>query len=555
MKKTIKTLIIFLVLIILGINSQVYAATTTFKANNTTVNVGDEVTVTATVTAAQWDLKIKLNGKTLAESSELENYESNITKTITAKYKTTEKGKLDFKLEGDITDVNQENKTINDKVSVTVNEKTVTPPATETQKPETSKPETPTQKPVETPKSSEARLKNFGIKPAEYDFKGFKKDQLEGYSVEVPNSVTSVEVYAEPVDAKAKVSGVGKVTLNEGSNTIGVTVTAEDGTTKKTYKVTIKRKTQAEEEAEKGENRLKSLSINPEEYDFKGFDSDKTEYSVEVPNELKEIEVVAIAMDSNAQIMGTGIIELEEGENELKVVVIAVNGDKKTYTLTVTRKEAEVKEILGLTSLSIKGLELTPSFKTGTYEYTAELEEDLTSLEITAKANSEEATVEIIGNENLQNGENTITILVENEETEEVATYQITVNKNVVVVAEIVEKTSWLKPSTWGKEELIKIAIIIVLIILIICAIILKRKISKDSSEAIKVDFPGAEELDKAILEHQELVQEENFMQGIIGEKNTHINEDEQNYIEEIAMNKFEVEDFDEKPKRKGRHF
>ena len=84
---------------------------------------------------------------------------------------------------------------------------------------------------------------------------------------------------------------------------------------------------------------------------------------------------------------------------------------------------------------------------------------------------------------------------------------------------------------------------------------ILKINISKESKIAIKVDLPGAEELDKAITEHQELVQEENFMQGIIGEKNTHINEDEQNYIEEIAINKFEVEDFDEKPKRRGRHF
>ena len=276
MKKTIKTLIIFLVLVILGINSQVYAASTTFKANSNNVNVGDEITVTATVTAAQWDLKIKLNGKTLAESSELENYESNITKTITAKYKTTEKGNLEFVLEGDITDVNQENKTINDKVSVTVNEKQVEtkPPVTTT-----PEPETPTQKPEETPKSSEARLKNFGIKPSEYDFSGFSKNpDKEEWSTVVPNSVTSVEVYAEPKDSKAKVSGDGKVTLNEGNNKIGVKVTAEDGTTK-TYTLTIKRKTVAEEEAENGENRLKTLSINPEEYNFTGFDSEKTEYA------------------------------------------------------------------------------------------------------------------------------------------------------------------------------------------------------------------------------------------------------------------------------------
>lgn len=564
MKKTIKTLIIFFVLVILGINSQVYAATTTFKSNNTTVNVGDEITVTATVTAAQWDLKIKLNGTTLAESSELENYESNITKTITAKYKTTEKGKLEFVLQGDITDVNQENKTINDKVLVTVNEKVVeTPPETTTPEPE--KPSTNTNtgtgnsttttKPEETPKSSEAKLSNLGINPKEYDFTGFKSDKKE-YSVEVPNSVTSVEVYATPVKG-AKVSGDGKVTLNEGNNKIGVKVTSEDETKTETYVLNIKRKTVAEEEAENGENRLKSLSIKPKEYDFTGFDSETTEYSAEVPNEVEQIEISATSMDSKAQIMGIGIINLEEGENELKIEVIAVNGDKKTYTLTVTRKEAEEKEVLGLSTLSIVGLKLNPSFKVGVYEYTAELQEDLTSLEITAKANNEDATIEIVGNENLKEGENVITILVENEETKEVATYQITVNKNVAMTEEVIEQTSWLKPSTWGKEEIIKIIIIVVLIILIICAIILKKNISKESPKSKKMDLPGAEELDKAIAEHQELVDGEN--ETIVEEmdiaENLNQKQEEKNYIEEIAKNKFAVEDYEEKTKRRGRHF
>ena len=438
-----------------------------------------------------------------------------------------------------------------------------TPPETTTPEPE--KPSTNTNtgtgdstittKPEETPKSSEARLKNFGIKPSEYDFSGFKKDKTE-YSVSVPSNVESVEVYAEPVDNKAKVSGDGKVTLNEGNNKIGVKVTAEDGTTK-TYTLTIKRKTVAEEEAENGENRLKSLSIKPEEYDFTGFNSETTEYTAEVPNEAEQIEIVATAMDSKAQVTGTGIIDLEEGENELKIEVIAVNGDKKTYTLTVTRKEAEAKEVLGLSTLSIVGLKLNPSFKVGVYEYTAELQEDLTSLEITAKANNEDATVEIVGNENLKEGENVITILVENEETKEVATYQITVNKNVAMTEEVIEQTSWLKPSTWGKEEIIKIIIIVVLIILIICAIILKKNISKESPKSKKMDLPGAEELDKAIAEHQELVDGEN--ETIVEEMDIVENIDqkleEQNYIEEIAKNKFAVEDYDEKPKRRGRHF
>lgn len=542
MKKTLKTIIICLVLIILGINNKVYAATTTFKASNPTINVGDEVTVTATVTAAQWDLKIKLNGTTLAESSELENYESNITKTITAKYKATQKGNLEFSLVGDITDVNQENKTINDKVQVTVNEKVVPTPTP-----------TPTPQPTVVKKSSEARLKSFGIRPSEYDFSGFSKNpDKEEWSTEVPNSVTSVEIYAEPKDSKAKVAGDGKVTLNEGNNKVGVKVTAEDGTTK-TYTLTIKRKTAAEEEAENGEARLKTLSINPEEYDFSGFDSDKTEYSVEVPNEVEEIEIVAIAMDTRAQITGTGIIELEEGENEQTVEVIAVNGTKKTYTLTITRKEAEKTEAFGLSTLSIKGLKLKPSFKTETYEYTVELEEDLNTLEIVAKSNSEDATIEIVGNEDLKQGENVITILVKSAETNEIATYQIIVNKNVSVVEETVQ-ASWLKPETWGKEEIIKIVIIVVLIILIISAIILKLKISKESKKAKKVDLPGAEELDKAIAEHQELSEEPNYYTTEKIEPSN--SEEQQNYIEEIAKNRFEVEDENEnKPKRKGKHF
>ena len=471
--------------------------------------------------------------------------------TYTIKFVATEMGDENFETVGDSSSTS----TITVKAPVVETpQEPSTPPATTTPEPET---------PTVT-KSSEARLKSFGIRPTEYDFSGFSKNpDKENWSAEVPNSVTSVEVYAEPKDSKAKVSGDGKVTLNEGNNKIGIKVTAEDGTTK-TYTLTIKRKTAAEEDAENGENRLKSLSIKPEEYDFTGFNSETTEYIAEVPNEVEQIEISATAMDSKAQITGTGMIDLEEGENELKIEVIAVNGDKKTYTLTVTRLEAEKTEEFGLLTLSIKGIKLSPSFKIGTYEYTATLEEDLTSLEITAKANSEEATVEIVGNENLKDGENVITILVENKETEEVATYQIIINKNVAVVEEV-EQTSWLKPSTWGKEEKIKIAIIIVLIILIICAIILKIKISKQSKNAKKVGLPGAEELDRAIAEHQELSEGTNYedykVEETIIEMNNfegvNKNNVEQNYIEEIAKNRFwEKEDeTGEKPKRRGRHF
>ena len=261
------------------------------------------------------------------------------------------------------------------------------------------------------------------------------------------------------------------------------------------------------------------MGIKPDEYDFSGFSKDKTEYTAEVPNEVEEIEVYAKAVDSKAQITGTGMIELKEGENEIKVEVIAQNGEKKAYIIKVTRKAAEKteepevsidavkdEEKFGLSTLTITGITLNKKFNSGTYEYSIDLTEDLESLPISAKATDKDATVEIIGNENLQPGENIITILVQNAKTEEVATYQIIVNKNV---EEETVRASWLKPSTWGKEEIIKIAMVVVIIILIIIAVILKIQIAKDSKKEMNVDFPGADALDKALAEHQELATEE----------------------------------------------
>ena len=406
--------------------------------------------------------------------------------SFSGKYTPKSEGTLTVSLNGTVTEFS-DGSTIRkfDSKSITVKAPVVETPKPEAPTTPTPKPETP---PVPVTKSSEAKLRNLGIKPDEYDFSGFSKNRnKENWEVTVPNSVTEITVYAKPLDEKAKVEGTGKVSLKEGNNTANIKVTAEDGKTTKTYTLTIKRRTVAQEEAENGEARLKSLGIKPKEYDFTGFNSEKTEYNVEVPNEIEEVEIYATAKDSKAQITGTGMITLKEGLNELPIEVIAVNGNKKVYTLNITRKETEEIEVIttnpfGLSTISISGLKLNQKFDVETYEYTVDLEEDINSLDIQAESNLENSTIEIIGNENLKQGENTITILVTNNETQEVVTYQINVNKNIVQQEQIVQK-SWLKPETWGKEERIKIAIIIVLIILIIWAIILKIKSINSCSE------------------------------------------------------------------------
>lgn len=126
MKKNIKILfsILFIFVFLLILNSSVYAATTSLTAKSTKVNVGDTITVTASVTAAQWDLSILVNGQSIAISNELDNYQSNITKSFSGTYKAASEGTITFTLSGDITDVDQTNTPVNQTLEVTVTKKT-----------------------------------------------------------------------------------------------------------------------------------------------------------------------------------------------------------------------------------------------------------------------------------------------------------------------------------------------------------------------------------------------------------------------------------------------
>lgn len=510
MNKRLKIiLIISSILILLGMNST-FAATGSFSINKTsaTIKIGESTTFSVTATNCGGKFTFTSSNPNVATVSSAGEWVENSSTEIKITAKSAGTATITIKAEDvSSTDETEVTGTKTIKVTVPENNNNDNNSGNNTQPP--------------AAKSSEARLSNFGIKPN--DFSGFKRDKTQ-YSTTVPNSVSEVEVYAAALDKNAKIEGTGKVSLKEGNNKVEVKVTAEDGKTTKTYTLTINRKTEAEEEKESGEARLKNLGINPEQYDFTGFTSDVTEYATEVPNEVTEIEIYATAINSSAQITGTGKIELKEGKNDLTVEVIAANGTKKIYTISVTRKESEnvagtTEKKLGLSILSIKGVTLNPTFNTETYEYTVDITEELASLEIQTEANEQDVTVEVIGNENLHDGENTITILVKSKEVDKVTTYQIIVNKNVA------------KEEAFGKEEIIKTIIVVVLIILIISAIILRIKMSKDSLEN-EVNLPGAEELDKAMAEHQELSSEET-------EK---IEENEQDEVEE-------------KNKKKGRHF
>ena len=135
----------------------------------------------------------------------------------------------------------------------------------------------------------------------------------------------------------------GSIDLSPGSNDIEVEVTAGNGTTTKTYTVTVNRPlTPPSDNADLSSLVPSEGTLNPT------FDADTTSYTVDVDSAVSSITFTPTAEDDGATITvdGTPVasgspsasIDLDEGDNEVPIVVTAEDETTKmTYTVTVTR--------------------------------------------------------------------------------------------------------------------------------------------------------------------------------------------------------------------------
>lgn len=255
---------------------------------------------------------------------------------------------------------------------------------------------------------------------------------------------------------------------------------------------------------------LSNLGMNPN--DFTGFSENKTSYDVTVPNNVTQVEIYATKKDSKASLTGTGIKKLQEGQNTANVIVTAEDGTTKTYTINIKRlsknekqdttgnldtKSSSNSKDLKLSNLEIEGVNLEPSFESSTYKYEISIKGKQSNLDIKTSTNNTSDKVEIIGNENLQNGQNIITILVTNSKSDEVATYQIYVNKNVIdsntVDNEFGKTVKELKIKLWVFR-----ALVVIVVLGIIMLLIIKHK--KNKKEYDEEDDNTDNKYDKDIL-------------------------------------------------------
>lgn len=177
------------------------------------------------------------------------------------------------------------------------------------------------------------------------------------------------------------------------------------------------------------------------------------EYIVNVPYEVTKLSIAATPEHSKGTVTINGNDELKVGENLIEIIVTAEDSSTDKYTIKAIRAKQELSlQTLSIYYVNENGekveLKLEPQFSFDVYSYSVNdiLAHTIQSLSVEAKANAENAKVEIVGNDELKSGTNEITIKVsvtDEAGLEEQKTYTIKVQKEeepVVVELTTIQK-------------------------------------------------------------------------------------------------------------------
>ena len=488
-KIVVGIMIILLALTSLTINAE--AANASLTASKTTVNVGETVTITATGTAAAWELEINGDGisstKIVGYTDDAEN--GSFSKSVSFTPKS--KGTYEITLTGNVTDENSEEATnISKSVKIVVKEKSSSgdskPSGRDDE--EDDKPNTPSMSFTSTNKTMYA---------------------TDSLNVRESYTTNSDVIGSLSVGQSVTVTGIGDgwTRISYGGQTAYVISSGLTSEKPKDESEEAKEKPDEKEQEEKendeedkDKSNIKSLSsLTVEQYKLEPeFDPDITEYAVTVGGDVEKLNIEAMAEDANSTIEILGNSGLLIGENTINIKVTAEDGTVRTYTINVTKV---VDVGVQLSELSIENYTLTPEFSSDVYEYTLNIgDTDLTSLNINAKSDQENVSIEIAGNTELKLGKNIITILVTSNDDNLTTTYQIVVNideaykQNTQIIAGIDDKDLFMYIG-------IGVAVLIVLIIIIVVIVKKRRNANEDDEDE---DFSPLDTYDNNTFKDQE---------------------------------------------------
>ena len=570
--KRIISLILIVLIMCFALTINAEAASVSISANSTSVTVGTKVTITVSGTAAAWDLSVSGSGVSttpiVGYTSDAEN--GSFSKSVS--FTPSSAGTYTVNLTGNITDAaNTESTKINKSVTIKVNSKSSSSSSggssstgsgngtsgSNSSSGSNSKPSG----------SSQNKPSTTNTAPS---FTSVNETVYATDSVNVRSSYSTSSSAIGSLKKGDSVTRTGKATKAvNGITWSRVTYNGKTAYVSSSYLTTEKPEDEKEDEKEdkKSNNKdLKELTIEGDYTLTPEFSADVTEYDLNVDEDVDSIEIKGVADDENAKVEISGNDNLLMGINTVTIKVTSTDGTTKTYKINVIK--GNVSEF-GLAELSVDGYTLSPEFNSNEYSYIVDVPDlSVTSLKINALTNDENAEVEIIGADNLVQGENIITILVKNADGENTVTYQITANihepEKTQLIAGIDDEDLFL----YGG---IAIGVIVVIIIIVVIVIHNRKR-----DEEFGTYYGGFDSFNKDANEQENYddlygqknsVKKENDEANVADEKKTVNNNDDINtklgsafdskksVIEEnFGENNNGLDD--EQPKRKkGKHF
>lgn len=271
-------------------------------------------------------------------------------------------------------------------------------------------------------------------------------------------------------------------------------------------------------------NFLKYLQISEEGLN-PYFTRNVTDYSLAVGENVTSIDVLAKAEDSNARVEISGNDNIVDGDNIIQIKVTAQNGNEKTYRIIVTKTNNKETSNAYLENLIVENFNLDKEFQSEILEYDlGDINNTITSLNVVAITKAEQAKVEIIGADKLnENGEVIIRVTAQDGTT--IREYKlkynyIEANDEQIAKAEIKDYLKEIQNSRGKKDKAIaylkylwasikKNYLIIIMYALILIEfiqiVILRRKLNKkndnnggddnepDNDSILKVELPKEE--------------------------------------------------------------
>lgn len=164
-----------------------------------------------------------------------------------------------------------------------------------------------------------------------------KSLKIEGDNISLENSLhytvdsdtDSVKIEAQADSPFSKISGIGNIKLEPGENNVTITILSESGTPTD-YTLNITRQIEVD---------MSLVSLTIDGKSVEGFTPTRSDYSILLPYTNKKIIIDAIPISTMTKIEGMGEISLDEGENIVKIKVVAQDGKIQDYTLNIVRLE------------------------------------------------------------------------------------------------------------------------------------------------------------------------------------------------------------------------